>query len=218
MPGSDFSIPNNTPPVQQSSFVPDTSGLKGLTTIADVQAKFNQVTTDWEGKVSDKKAYAEMWQIRNENCSKVNESLEQDKSMLGTVTVRIPTGADGKEIPGWSLMTDKQKEDIWIKAINGTDGYKISSVTFDKTGGNLACDYMYRYEGMTSGGRNKDNNDTGKSANATMINNIMTRNSNKYSQASQEFQYQFQQLNSAITALKSLADDFFQATNRALQS
>lgn len=200
-----------TPPAgsapSATSFVTDTSVLKNLVKVDDIAGKFNKVIDEWSVSNQDIQSRAKMWQIRNENCAKVNESLEQNKSMLGTVTVQIPTGPDGKEIPGWKDMTDQQKESLWVKAIKGEDGYKLSNVTFEKTGGNLACDYMYRFEGMTR--RNEDNNDTGKSANQTMINNIMTRNSNNFNQESQKFQYEMGNLQSAISTLQQLVKEMF---------
>ena len=203
----------NPPPAGNApaanSFVADTSGLKDLVKSADITDKFNKVINDWSSSNADIQARAKMWQIRNENSAKVNESLEQDKGMLGKVTVQIPTGPDGKEIPGWRSMTDQQKETYWVKAIKGEDGYKLSNVTFNKTGGNLACDYMYYFEGMTVNGRNTDNNDTGKSANQTMINNIMTRNTNNFNQESQKFQYEMSNLQSAISTLQQLVKDIF---------
>ena len=200
-------LAGNTP--SATSFVTDTSVLKDLVKVADIAGKFNTVIDEWSASNQDIQARSRMWQIRNENSAKVNESLEQDKSMLGKVTVQIPTGADGKEIPGWRDMTDQQKESYWVKAIKGEDGYKLSNVTFEKTGGNLACDYMYYFEGMAPGGRNKDNNDTGKSANQTMINNIMTRNTNNFNQESQKFQYEMGNLQSAISTLQQLVKEMF---------
>jgi hypothetical protein len=106
-------------------------------------------------------------------------------------------------------MPPAEQEKIWIQAIKGEGGYKLSNVTFDKTGGNLACDYMYYFEGMTKEGRNADNNDTGKSANQTMINNIMTRNTNNFNQESQKFQYEMSNLQSGISTLQQIAKDIF---------
>jgi hypothetical protein len=202
----------NTP--SATSFLADTSGLKNLVKVEDITGKFNKVIDDWSVSNQDIQARAKMWQIRNENSASVNASLEQNKSMLGTVTVQIPTGANGKEIDGWKDMTDQQKESVWIKAIKGEDGYKLSNVKFDKTGGNLACDYMYRFEGMAR--RNEDNNDTGKSANQTMINNIMTRNSNNFNQESQKFQYEMGNLQSAMSTLQQLVKDIFSTTQQPI--
>ena len=156
--------------------------------INEIKRKFTDVTDQWGKDNADIQARAKMWQY-------------------GKVTVKIPTGSDGKEIPGWANMSDTQKEAIWVQAIKGEGGYKISEVKFEKSGGNLACDYMYRYEGM--GKRNEGTDDSGKSANATMLNNIMTRNSNYFSQESQKFNYEMSNLQTSIQILQQVANAIF---------
>lgn len=175
---------------------------------AALMDKFSATIQTWGENNKDIQAEAKMWQIRNENVAKVNESLEQDKSMVGDVTVKIPTTGDGKEIPGWDKMSPEKQTEIWKKAINGEGGYQLQEVRYNTTGGNKPCDYMYRFEGM--GPRNTNNTDAGKSANQTMINNIMTRNTNYFNQASQRFQYEMTNLQSSISVIQSIMKDIFE--------
>jgi hypothetical protein len=60
------------------------------------------------------------------------------------------------------------------------------------------------------GPRNTNNTDAGKSANQTMINNIMTRNTNYFNQASQKFQYEMTNLQSSISVIQSIMKDIFE--------
>jgi hypothetical protein len=196
-----------SPSAAPTSFAVDLSNFKSSVNVDVLWNKFENTVQTWGENNKGIQTEAKMWQIRNENIAKVNESLEQSKSMLGDVTVQIPTTGDGKEIPGWGKMTPDQQKDIWTKAINGDGGYKLEQVRFNTTGGNKPCDYMYRFEGM--GKRNENDSDAGKSANQTMINNIMTSNTNYFNQASQKFQYEMTNLQSSISMIQSMMRELF---------
>ena len=160
-------------------------------------------------------------------------------NLTGDVTINVPT-KDGKELPGWRSMSNDQKEAMWKESISGykyeqnsegkwvmarsVDGkliksdLKIGSVVYDKMGGYKACDYLYNYEGMTPGtaaraksGDSQTDIDNARSQNQTMINNILTANSNSLSQATTKSNFGINQLQSSITSIQTLFNDLFNA-------
>jgi hypothetical protein len=199
--------PAGNAPVAKS-FVTDTSSLKGLVNVDEIKTKVYDTIDTWGKANQEIQNKSKGWQTRNENVAKVNESLEGNKKMEGNVKVKVPTNKDGSEIKDWDKKTDSEKEDIWKQAVDGTGNYKLTEKTMS------AENYMKKYEGM--GNPNKDNNDTGKSANQTMINNIMTRNSNNYNQLTQKFQYEMSNLQTSISTLQQLLKEFFNMNQQGI--
>lgn len=227
-----ITAPNASQPsvnqVAASGFTANTSKLNLDFNIAELQTKINAVTTRWAEDNKDLTNEAAMWQKRNENVGKALESTERDSNLLADITVKVPT-KDGKALPGWDKMSNEQKEAMWKEAQSGNKYEKNSEgkwVMARDSNGELiksdlkigevtmqAYDYMKQYEGMSDradkyGNGNDDNTRT---RNQTLVNNIMTANSNSLSQATTKMNFGMNQLQSSINSIQQLFNDLFNA-------
>ena len=180
-----------------------------------------------------------MWQIRNQNVGKTLESTTKDHNLTGDVTISVPT-KDGKELQDWRSMPSEQKNAMWKEAISGNkyekdskgqwvvardsggqlikSDLKIGEVKYNTMGGWKAVDYLVNYEGMEPGtaaraksGDSQTDIDNARSQNQTIINNILTANSNSLSQATTKSNFGINQLQSSITSIQTLFNDLFNA-------
>jgi hypothetical protein len=210
-----------------SGFSVDTSKLDISFNIADMQKKVNDVTNRWSEDNINLTNDAKMWQKRNQNVGKALEATEKDSNIdeNARTTFEIPT-KNGEAIEGWENMPKDQQEAMWKEAqsgykyekkdgvwvlARGTDGKLIKS---DLKLGEVSMtpfEYMKNYEGMTErawkGG--EANNDTIRSRNQTYINNILTANSNKLSQATTKSNFGINQLQSSINTIQQLFTELF---------
>jgi hypothetical protein len=211
-----------------SGFSVDTSKFKLDFSIADMQNKVNDVTTRWSEDNMELANEAKMWQDRNRNVGKALEATEKDSNIDedARTTFEIPT-KNGKAIEGWGNMPDDQKEAMWKEAQSGYKYEKNSDgkwvMARDSNGQLIKSDlklgevsmtpfeYMKNYEGMTErawkGG--DGSNDTIRSRNQTYINNILTANSNKLSQATTKSNFGINQLQTSINTIQQLFTELF---------
>jgi hypothetical protein len=232
-------------PATRTGFTVDTSSLANIKFDASVlQKKVDAVTTRWAEDNLDLSAEAKMWQIRNENVAKTLESTEKDVNLTGDVTVQVPTTKDGKELSGWKNMPVEQQEAMWKEAISGNKYEKnsqgqwvmardsggqliksdlqMSSVTYNQYGGRKANDFLATYEGLkdkaTSPTGDASDEANARSRNQTIINNIMSANSNKLSQATTKSNFGISQLQTALNTIQQLFTEFFNALKQISNS
>jgi hypothetical protein len=221
--------PVTTPstPATRTGFTVDTSSLANIEFDASVlQKKVDAVTTRWAEDNMDLNAEAKMWQIRNQNVGKILELTEKDSNMTKPTTIQIPT-KDGKELSGWKNMPVEQQDAMWKEAISGNKYEKNSQgqwvMARDASGqliksdlklGEVSMggyDFMQDYEGMKDRAYNKKDgsDDTIRSRNQTYINNIMSANSNKLTQATTQANFAISQLQTSVNTLQQLFTDLF---------
>lgn len=221
------SVPT-TPPSSavKFSYTTDTSKL-GLTfSLVNMQKSINDVTNSWNEDNLNLSAEAKMWQYRNQNVGKILELTEIDSNMSKPTTIQIPT-KDGKPLDNWKQMPDDQKEATWKEAISGYKYEKNAEgkwvMARDASGQLIESDlklgevsmggwnFMQDYEGMKDRAYNKKDgsDDTIRSRNQTHINNIMSINSNKLSQATTQSSFGIQQLNAAVNTTQQLFNELF---------
>jgi len=221
--------PVTTPstPATRTGFTVDTSSLANIKFDASVlQKKVDSVTTRWAEDNMDLNAEAKMWQIRNQNVGKILELTEKDSNMTKPTTIQIPT-KDGKELSGWKNMPVEQQDAMWKEAISGNKYEKNSQgqwvMARDASGqliksdlklGEVSMggyDFMQDYEGMKDRAYNKKDgsDDTIRSRNQTYINNIMSANSNKLTQATTQANFAISQLQTSVNTLQQLFTDLF---------
>ena len=230
--------PVTTPstPATRTGFTVDTSSLANIKFDASVlQKKVDAVTTRWAEDNMDLNAEAKMWQIRNQNVGKILELTEKDSNMTKPTTIQIPT-KDGKELSGWKNMPVEQRDAMWKEAISGNKYEKDSQgqwVMARDASGQLiksdlklgevskgGYDFMQDYEGMKDRAYNEKDgsDDTIRSRNQTYINNIMSANSNKLSQATTKSNFGISQLQTALNTIQQLFTEFFNALKQISNS
>ena len=232
--------PVTTPstPATRTGFTVDTSSLANIEFDASVlQKKVDAVTTRWAEDNMDLNAEAQMWQARNKNLQKTLELSEKDSNLKKGVTVQVPT-QDGKPITMSSKMPAAQQEAIWKEAISGNkyvqdakgDWVMARDANGELIKSNMKLGestlsgriFLQNYEGVDGDGlalkKSTGSDDNIRSRNQTTVNNYMSTNSNKLTQATTQSNFALSQLTTSVNTLQQLFTDLFNSLKQISNS
>jgi hypothetical protein len=219
----------------KTNFVADTSSVNLTFNISTLEKKVSDVTTLWSENNLNLTYDAKMWQARNQNVQKALELTQKDSNLIQNVTVQVPT-QDGKAIDMTKITTTAQQEATWKEAVSGykyaqdasgnwvmardANGQLIKSNMTLQDSSMSGINFLKNYEGVTQPAYKEGtgSDDNTRANNQTIINNVMSANSNKLSQATTASNFAISQLQTALNTIQQLFTEFFNALKQISNS
>jgi hypothetical protein len=218
----------------KTNFVADTSSVNLTFNISTLKKKVSDVTTLWSENNLNLTYDAKMWQARNQNLQRALELTQKDSNLIQNVTVQVPT-QDGKAID-MTQLTTAQQEATWKEAVSGykysqdasgnwvmardANGQLIKSNMTLQDSTMSGINFLKNYEGVTQPAYKEGtgSDDNTRANNQTIINNVMSSNSNNLSQATTASNFAISQLQTALNTIQQLFTVLFNALKQISNS